>query len=66
MSSFKCRKKDCHKSFAKASNRLRHEKKSGHFLQSKKTSIVPEFDESKGWHICITRSYYCSYGMFLH
>ena len=48
MQSFKCRKEDCNKSFANASDRLRHEKKSGHLPQRKKTSIVPEFDESKG------------------
>ena len=48
MSSFKCRKEDCNKIFANASNRLRHEKKSGHLPQRKNTSIVPEFDESKG------------------
>ena len=47
MSSFKCRKEDCNKSFANASNRLRHEKKSGHLPQRKKTSTVREFDESK-------------------
>ena len=48
MSSFKCRKEDCNKSFANASNRLSHEKKSGHLPQRKMISIVPEFDESKG------------------
>ena len=48
MSSVKCRKEDCNKSFAKANNRLHHEKKSGHLPQRKKTSIVPEFDKSKG------------------
>ena len=48
MSSFKCRNEDCNKTFANANNRLRHEAKSGHLPQRKKTSIVPEFDESKG------------------
>ena len=48
MSSLKCRKEDCNESFANASNRLRHENKSGYLPQRKKTSIVPEFDESKG------------------
>ena len=43
MSSSKCRKEDCNKSFANASNRLRHEKKSGHLPQKKKTFIVSEF-----------------------
>lgn len=47
MSSFKSRKKDCNKSFANASNRLSHEKKSGHLPQRKQTSIVLEFDELK-------------------
>ena len=37
MSSFKSRKKDCNKSFANASNRLSHEKKSEHLPQRKKT-----------------------------
>ena len=60
MSSFKCRKEECHKSFANAINRLCYEQKSGHLPQRKKTSIVPEFDESKGWYICITWSYYYS------
>ena len=46
MSSSKCRREDCNKSFANASNRL--EKKSGHLPQRKKTFIVPELDESKG------------------
>ena len=45
MSSFKSR--DYNKTFADASNGLRHEKKSGSVPQRKKTSIVPEFDESK-------------------
>ena len=48
MSSFKCRKEDCNKNLSNASNRLRHEKKSGLFPQSKKTSIVPELHESNG------------------
>ena len=48
MSSFKCKEEDCKKGFGNASNRLRHEKKSGHLPQKKKTSIVQEFDESKG------------------
>lgn len=47
MSSFKCRKEDCNKSFTNASNRQRHEKKSGHLPQRKQTSIGPEFDELK-------------------
>ena len=45
MSSFKSRKEDCNKSFTNASNRLSHEKKSGHLPQRKQTSIVLEFDE---------------------
>ena len=49
MSSFKWRKEECNKSFANAINRLCHEQKSEHLSQRKKTSIVPEFDESKGW-----------------
>ena len=45
MSSFKSR--DYNKIFADASNGLRHEKKSEPLPQRKKTSVVPEFDESK-------------------
>ena len=48
MSSFKCRREDCNKRFANASNRRGQEKKSGLLQKKKKTSIVPNSDESKG------------------
>ena len=46
MSSFTCRTEDCNKIFANASTRVSHVKKSGYLPQRKKTSTVPEFEES--------------------
>ena len=48
MSSLTCRKEDCNKLFANSSNRVSHVKKTGYLPRRKKTSIVSEFDESKG------------------
>ena len=45
MSNFKCRKEDCNKGFANAINR---HLPNGYLPQRKRTSVVPEFDKSKG------------------
>ena len=58
MAKLKCRKANCDKVFANASNRLRHEKKANHLPKKNRTKqVVPNFNKEKGLFL-LTLSYF--------